>query len=742
MLRASSLGLNFPPPTIFAVRTCRRICGVGIGWGTQIRFVTRKSNNRDDGDSHDSAPVNSSSNATITQHPQTYPHNPRYQRVLLHYNIQLQGELQEEQQIVVGDPRLQRQGAPHLQPQNHALRALSSSMTFQDTDASKQMEETATTGIQMTEVDLDRTTDQNASVVQQQNIALPSFPSEGIDVIRQVPRYAAGRPWSMEKVKPVNIPSHILKRLESMQRAIAVARRQYYFASKKRNGTRVTKVVELPKKSWSRLDTQKMNLRISRSQNIVKVKLSVKLEGVRSHSGVLLQQPPSRDVPSLIRVHLDILGTTNSTDQAWHSYVYLVDTIASHPVIHHRIKHISHSHLHRFARLLAHNRPRTHLQYLRLLSVMTYIVHCGGQLKLPEWNALIHHSAAVRRKTTTDDVDRAINVYRGMRRAKLPFTSAFDAPDTQNLPPQTRYDADIFTMTTLLSLAARAKDETLLYRLSTDFEKSGIRPNRFALLMMFRHFGEKKDLAGVRHTMRKMKKQGFELGLDGLNAVLWAYGINGRLDIVMMIYRVLRHNKEPETHVGPDDIHSVKSKLKEEHILVGDQMIPNEITYTAIIQLLSFNGNFQHAINVFIDMLSTDNIEQGAPLFPSDSGELVPGPYTPSLVIYRALFIGFQRHGIPPSRTQEGSPSTWTLKNLFGLFDRFLTLPADTVLSHALLDILMAAFALTSGRDIEIMRKVWKAIDDRFGIVFPKLDGKSRLRRLQQMLFPENSEPR
>ncbi|KAF9569435.1 hypothetical protein CPC08DRAFT_623547 [Agrocybe pediades] len=522
-----------------------------------------------------------------------------------------------------------------------------------------------------------------------------------------------------------------------MQRAIAIARKYYFFTSKKRKGFRVTKVVELPKVSWSRLDTQKQNLRTGPSQDIVKVRLSVILDGARSESGTRLQKPPLLDVPSRIRLHLDILGTTNSTDQAWHSYVYLVDTIASHPLIYHRVKHICYSHLHRFARLLSRNRPRTRLQYLRLLSVMTYIVHCGGQLKLPEWNALIHHSAAVRRKTTIEDVENALNVFKGMRRGELPFTSAFDPPEHEDMSPPSHLSPDAFTISTLLSIAARAKDETMLYRLAAEFERSYIPQTRYAHLVMFRYYGEKRDLGGVRHTLRKMSRLGFELGLDGLNAVLWAYGINDRLDIVWMIYSVLRHNRQSEVQEDRN-IRSAMSKLKEESILINDDMIPNEITYTSVIQLFSYNGHFKTAIDVFIEMLSADNTEQGAPLYPSESGEPQPGSYAPTLVVYRALFIGFQRHGIPASRVKESGTPTWTLEHLLGLFERFLTLPEHTTLPHAFLDILMGAFAKTSDHDRDVMRRAWVAIDDRFGIVFAKSDGNSRLRRLQRLLFPGN----
>ena len=252
-----------------------------------------------------------------------------------------------------------------------------------------------------------------------------------------------------------------------------------------------------------------------------------------------------------------------------------------------------------------------------------------------------------------------------------------------------------------------------------------------------RYFTLKSDFGGIRATLLKMRQQGLELGLDGLNACLWAYGRNTRLDIVMMIYRTLRHNVLPETYTGENDINVVMGQLGEECIFVEPELRPNEVTLTTVVQVMAYHGHFNAALNVFMDMLSFNNTEKGAPLEENSAGVCEPTSYKPSLAVFRAIFLGFSRHA-----THGQHNSDWNMDNLSQIFDMFLELPPDSNLTHNTVYLLMLAFDKASGRDIRILRDVWTSVDRRFGITFHNAQSTSRLTKLQRLLFPETISKR
>ncbi|KAF8913725.1 hypothetical protein CPB84DRAFT_1840529 [Gymnopilus junonius] len=626
MLRASTLGLSLPLPNIFAVRSCRRLHGARKGWTLPLPCGTAGS-----GNSSFLAATNSS---TVTHLSPAIPLDVCHQRK---EQVELDAperfhimDLQQHLRIVAEDLGEGIQGVAlgalsvsSVDAKEEKIAGLSTAKGMKSTNAQQPLEEEILAAL---EEDPDQLSSSGQERKKIGDLSQARF-------VADRPAYAAGKPWSSDAVRPVEIPREALHLLRNIENGIEAEHKKYALA-------------------W---------------------------------------RQQGRRLPSLIRRHMDVLGTTTSVDDAWDSYVFLIDTIASHPLIYSRLKCIPYPHLHRFSRLLAHNRPRTYLQYLRLLSVMTYTVHCGGVLKREQWNALIVLAASGRRKTTSEDVERAMSVFRGMKTGRLPGSSSFKMPDEyeeQLDQDQSPLDPDVYTLTTLLTIAARAMDV--------------------------------KDLSGVRRTLQKMRHQGLELGLDGLNACIWAYGYNNRLDIVLLIYRVLRHNKVQETYLGPDDIHDAVLSLKEESIVVEAGIIPNHITYTAVIQTLAYFG------------------QTGAPLYASETGDMIPAPYMPSLPVYRAIFLGFARNGIPARLNRDPETPNWTLDNLNEIFDRFLALPDDTLLTHSLLDVIMSAFARTSGNDLGTMRKTWKTLDSRFGIVLRKAHSESRLAILERKLFPNH----
>jgi hypothetical protein len=290
-------------------------------------------------------------------------------------------------------------------------------------------------------------------------------------------------------------------------------------------------------------------------------------------------------------------------------------------------------------------------------------------------------------------------------------------------------------MTSLLTIAARAGDATSLRNISTLMANAGLKPNRITHLALLRYFTLKQNLGGVRSTLQRMMRHGLELGLDGLNACIWAYGRCNRLDIVLMIFRLLRHNKIPEEYQGEGDVRDTVAQLAEEFIFVEPDIIPNEITFTTIIQTMAFHGHFRATIDVFIDMLTIDNEEHGAPLQLTDSGDLRPAPYNPTMAVFRAIFLGFAKHAVPPYRVIDELEPNWTLDNLNSIFERFLVLPKDAKPTHSILYIILTAYDKATDGDLDVMRKAWKDLDERFGIVFTTNDPQTRLFKLKQRLF-------
>lgn len=512
-----------------------------------------------------------------------------------------------------------------------------------------------------------------------QDILIPQKPSS--PTIPEPTSFTAGRPWTKKEVKPI------------------------YFSSL---GKRLRLIAD-------------------------EIEEQHRIRGERTKSGDGTQEEvelPSRFLTVIVKKHLVALAITQDVEDAWNSYITLIDIITRVPSIYKHISHIPYAHLHRLTRLLAGNRPKTHRQYLRLLAVMTYLKHSGGTLMQHQYNALIDHAGKGWRKTREEEVQHAKRVAKDLEMGRLPGLTEdayeCDSEDYAGLSP------DIYTFTTLLATAARALSTKELLNISSIMQKAGLPPNRITHLSLLRHFTQKRNLGAVRSTLQKMRSQKLELGVDGLNACMWAYGLNDRVDVVLMIYRLLRHNLVPETYVGVGDVGETASRLAEEFIFVEPEMRPNAVTFTMLIQMMAYLGHFQAVLDIFQDMITIENKEEGAPLQADENGDFKPTTYQPTVAVYRNIFLGFSRHG---AYNDQGG---WTLENLITFFERFLHLPSESVLTYSNVDIVMKAFSVTSTGDLELMREVWLAIEGRFGPILLKPSSTNRLMRLKMKLFPEH----
>lgn len=268
-------------------------------------------------------------------------------------------------------------------------------------------------------------------------------------------------------------------------------------------------------------------------------------------------------------------------------------------------------------------------------------------------------------------------------------------------------------------------------------ENSGHKPNAVTYLSYIRYYTKLGKLLGVRSILAQMVTNNMELGLDGVNACLWAFGRNNRLDIAEAIYRVLRSNMTEE----PDrEVEQLRKQLDSENIRIPRHIVPDHITYSSLAQVYAYRGHLEDCLTVFMDMVNA--------LDPPGKKEMDAGDPKRArlyLPVYRAIFIGFVRHGKPPqampssgirygagmlasSAENDGSP--WTLKALDALFEDFLRIPRGAEPTENLIFWILTAYARVTGEDKEKLREVYRLLEERFGGQWG-----GRLARVREAIF-------
>jgi pentatricopeptide repeat protein len=303
--------------------------------------------------------------------------------------------------------------------------------------------------------------------------------------------------------------------------------------------------------------------------------------------------------------------------------------------------------------------------------------------------------------------------------------------------------------------------------------RAGLTPGVHAHTALLCFFGRIGDLAGVRDTLFRLRRRmqdgdsggdgsgsGMDVGLTqvSFNAVLWAFAYNGRLDVARAMYRVVR--ARAAEGCLDEELEELESTLAErEMIVIARDVVPDAATYHTLIQAHAYHGDLRACLEMLTDMLS-------APLSAllDREGEGGAGgrrQFTASLAAFRAIFLGFSRHGVvlsdPPDSTTTTTSNEdkdkeqelqWTLPTLEALFDRFLDLPHDTPLREPTLFWLVSGFARTSGGSSQdtslLLRSVFERIEARFGSSASKLtrgggdDGvarRGRLARIRERVF-------
>ncbi|KAH9991644.1 hypothetical protein BJV74DRAFT_884808 [Russula compacta] len=472
---------------------------------------------------------------------------------------------------------------------------------------------------------------------------------------------------------------------------------------------------------------------------------------------------------------LSILAHTQDATRAWAAYRALLILPRSPDKA---APKIPFPHRHRLLRLLAAAppRPRNRGRFAQVLAVMRALHDAGGIVKTWEWNLLLdcagkegwrrpgeeHFRAAL---ALLDEMRRGSGGGGGGGRTGLVRPAMTGGWRGDGGALALAPAPDIVSYTTLLAHAVRTRAPAAVRHAAQLLARAGLAPGVHAHTALLCFFAQRRDLAGVRDTLFRLRRQtehtrpmhdggsddGVGLTQVTFNAVLWAFAYNGRLDVARAMYRVVRARtaegrKSDNSEDGDEDEKERLAELEDalaerEMVVIAREVIPDAATYHTLIQAHAYQGDLRASLETLTDMLSASSLSSSP-----------PGPFIASMTAYRAIFLGFARHGAPPSRPYDryhhhpttttkadrhyrdhhdhdhinlgsfshndsrggGGGCEWTLAALEALFARFLELPRETRLRESTLFWLVSAFAHTSAYDVALLRHVFERVEDRF----------------------------
>ncbi|KZS97497.1 hypothetical protein SISNIDRAFT_405104 [Sistotremastrum niveocremeum HHB9708] len=424
------------------------------------------------------------------------------------------------------------------------------------------------------------------------------------------------------------------------------------------------------------------------------------------------------------------MRTSSSLDEAWDAFSILreLEPDASHSV---RSSRITFRDIHHLARMLARQKPRTQETFQRLLNLLTYLRVIGGSVHSWEWNLLLDCSAKGSRKTTEKDYQAALQVYADLQRSQ-------DTPSADDgLSRKFSTKPDIVTFTTILAIAIRSRSENCIRHASELLIQSDLQPNRVTRLLALSHLSATGRLELVEQVIAQLQDEGQDVGIDGLNAIMWAHAQHGHFDLPMGIYRTLRNHHFPDDHAFLSHYPPI-SDFGGFHI--PPEMVPDCATYTLLVQSLAYTGRFVEAVKIFEDLVALPEpplTTKGRKVDASSNAHLLP--------VYRAFFLGFARHGDyqrPRSKQRldtalvsrlfnKPDPGPWNATNFHTMLNMFLATCDNTSPTERTIYWIMIAAGRVSGNDEIRLANVWRRLNE----TFERRDGwRGRMSRMSQRL--------
>jgi pentatricopeptide repeat protein len=407
---------------------------------------------------------------------------------------------------------------------------------------------------------------------------------------------------------------------------------------------------------------------------------------------------------------LVVLATTQDASSAWAAYRALLVLPRSADKARPKVPF---PHRHRLLRLLAASpRPRPRGRFAQVLSVLRALHDAGGTVQRWEWNLLLDCAGKEGwRRPREEQFRAALALLAEMKSAE---DVEEDGGLARALAP------DIFSYSTLIAHAVRTGAPAAVRHAMQLLARAGFSQGVHAHTALLCFFARCGDLAGVRETLFRMR-QGGGLSQVPFNAVLWAFAYNGRLDVARAMYRVVcarqgqREYEEGRLEEEEEEEELEASLAEREMVLIARDVVPDAPTYHILIQACAYHGDLRGCLEMLADMLSAS----------------VVVPSAGHLTVFRAIFLGFARHGVQmPTHANANALQEWTLPTLEALFVRFLELELskDTRPRENTLFWLVSAFARTSRHDADVMRRVIERVEGQFGYVW----GGGRLSRIRE----------
>jgi len=479
------------------------------------------------------------------------------------------------------------------------------------------------------------------------------------------------------------------------------------------------------------------------------------------------------DVAREFKALSHIIYRTDTLAPAWEAYVALVSLDRKYKNANSKSS-IPRTALHKVARLLSKEQPRTRQIFTRLLSVLTTLKSIGGTIQTWEWNSLIDAGGKGWRKASIKDYRSSLGIFKDT----LDISSQTSNKDAATHP-------NIVTFTILLSLSARTLLPSAIGHAESLLASSGLPLNNITRRALIPFYTKTNQLHILRDIALAAVSE--SLDIEFINACIWAYAYHGRLRTALMIYARLRRNvsaaegglSESSEEDEMDQVFDENSILSIPGFLEKATMPPDAVTYTSLIQALCYHGDLIAALTVFRDMITTVD-----PSTKQERAAALAQPlcFQPSMGVYRGIFLGFARHAgaprgtrlrgdenidqiplpefaarlaasqgledtpIPPPRTVEFD-TPWSLDNLEKLFTRFLQMqwarsgvldksgeypvqiPSDRVVYW-----IMTAFKKASHHDPLVVSSAWDRLHIRFKDTPLRKRMSHRLRKFEEDL--------